>query len=62
MNRSLIAVILCVLMQDFVSGQSTLDKTRKEIERLEREIKQKQASEQSLMNQIEDVNREIGLR
>jgi septal ring factor EnvC (AmiA/AmiB activator) len=62
MTRFTISVILCVLLPWMLPGQNTLEKTRKEIERLERAIKDKQASEQSLMSQIEDVNREIGLR
>jgi septal ring factor EnvC (AmiA/AmiB activator) len=62
MTRFNISVILCVLVPLMLPGQSTLERTRQEIERLERAIKDKQASEQSLMSQIEDVNREIGLR
>ena len=62
MNRIFISVILCALLPWPVSGQSTLEKTRLEIERIEKAIKEKKASEQSLMGQIEDVSREIGLR
>ena len=62
MNRIFISAILCALLQWPLSGQSTLEKTRLEIERIEKAIKEKKASEQSLMGQIEDVSREIGLR
>jgi len=59
-SLTLLFFILCFSASIF--SQTSLEKTRREIERLEREIKKKQTKERSVMDQIEDVNREIGLR
>ncbi|MBN2104429.1 peptidoglycan DD-metalloendopeptidase family protein [bacterium] len=64
MNRFIAVILILHILWIHapVFSQTDLEKTRREIERLEREIKKKQTRESSLMDQIEDVNREIGLR
>jgi len=66
MSRLSISVIIsfiCILtITPSAPGQTALEKTRREIERLEKEIKNKQNRERTVVDQIEDVNREIGLR
>ncbi|MBN1780919.1 peptidoglycan DD-metalloendopeptidase family protein [bacterium] len=58
-----ISVVLVMTMTTgSIQAQNALEKTRQEIRRLEKEIREKQSHEQSLMEQIEDINREIGLR
>lgn len=46
----------------FSQGQSDLDRVRREIEQLENEIRSKEAREKSLVEQVEDVDREVGLK